>query len=202
MRDIRLNFINNSDDQNNSQIVIFQKNSGITPIAWQVIEHAGKGWHHPFVYSETYSLEVEDDFGNFSNMVAAEPGQQWKAIAGPTGHELVMTDEPTQRRGIEVMNDISYSPIRAHLYRSGKKVASVFLPPGGARYVFEFQPTITIAVMHNAKEGIWLPEQTEEWHEAEISLLGIVSADIVMTGGGSGDDAAPIVFTVQNISHQ
>ena len=33
----------------------------------------------------------------------------------------------------------------------------------------------------------------------EISLLGIVSADIVMTGGGSGPNATAFVFTLENV---
>ena len=33
----------------------------------------------------------------------------------------------------------------------------------------------------------------------EISLLGIASADIVMTGGGAGPGAKPFVFTLQNV---
>jgi hypothetical protein len=33
----------------------------------------------------------------------------------------------------------------------------------------------------------------------EFSLLGIASADIVMTGGGSGPDAQPFSFTFQNV---
>jgi hypothetical protein len=33
----------------------------------------------------------------------------------------------------------------------------------------------------------------------EISLEGIASADIVMTGGGSGSSAQPFVFSLQNV---
>jgi hypothetical protein len=34
---------------------------------------------------------------------------------------------------------------------------------------------------------------------SEISLLGIASADIVMTGSGPGDESSPFQFTLQNI---
>ncbi len=33
----------------------------------------------------------------------------------------------------------------------------------------------------------------------EFSLLGIASADIVMTGGGSGLDARPFEFNIENV---
>lgn len=34
----------------------------------------------------------------------------------------------------------------------------------------------------------------------EISLLGIASAGIVMTGGGAGPDATPFEFSLQSIA--
>jgi hypothetical protein len=33
----------------------------------------------------------------------------------------------------------------------------------------------------------------------ELSLLGIASADILMTGGGPGASAAPFAFKLQNV---
>ena len=33
----------------------------------------------------------------------------------------------------------------------------------------------------------------------EISLLGIASADIVMTGGGPGANSTPFAFSLQNV---
>jgi hypothetical protein len=33
----------------------------------------------------------------------------------------------------------------------------------------------------------------------EISLLGISSADIVMTGGGPGSSSTPFTFSLQNV---
>jgi hypothetical protein len=32
-----------------------------------------------------------------------------------------------------------------------------------------------------------------------LSLLGIASADIVMTGGGPGSNAMPFAFSLQNV---
>jgi hypothetical protein len=35
----------------------------------------------------------------------------------------------------------------------------------------------------------------------EISLFGIASADIIMTGGGTGPDETPFVFTLTNVQY-
>jgi hypothetical protein len=52
--DIHLNFINDSNDMNNSEIVVFQKNAATDfdelAVAWLVIKYCGQGDNHPFVY--------------------------------------------------------------------------------------------------------------------------------------------------------
>ena len=49
--DIKLNFINLSNDVNNSQVVIFQKNVSTDfdelAVAWKVISNCGRGDNHP-----------------------------------------------------------------------------------------------------------------------------------------------------------
>ena len=36
-------------------------------------------------------------------------------------------------------------------------------------------------------------------HATEVNLVGIASADIVLTGGGSGETAKPFVFALENV---
>jgi hypothetical protein len=54
---IRLNFINRSNDANNSQIVIFQQDpasdSASPPAPWKVIRNCAPGDSHPFTLPET-----------------------------------------------------------------------------------------------------------------------------------------------------
>jgi len=51
MIEIKLNFVNRSNDTNDSQILIFQKNIAAsadeTAVAWTVIANCGRGWSHP-----------------------------------------------------------------------------------------------------------------------------------------------------------
>ncbi len=64
---INLNFINKSNDVNQSKVVIFQKQ--VNPdynedaIAWKVIEYCGQGDHHPFTYDETLQISAKDSYG-------------------------------------------------------------------------------------------------------------------------------------------
>ena len=122
--DIALNFINNSNDANNSQIVIFQKNAAADvdeqPVAWKVIENCGRGDNHPFVLP-------------LANEVTASDRQIW------------------------------------------------------------------IRVVPQVQEGDVMDFAATSQVDTELSLLGIASADIVMTGGGRGANSTPFQFSLENV---
>ncbi len=64
--DIQLNFVNESNDANNSSIVIFQKNVATDfdelAIAWQVIKNCGQGDNHPFAFPMTMEVGASDSW--------------------------------------------------------------------------------------------------------------------------------------------
>ncbi len=66
--DIKLNFINQSNDSGNSNVVVFQKNlapgADAPPIAWLVIAHCGEGDRHPFDFPSTMGVNASDSYGN------------------------------------------------------------------------------------------------------------------------------------------
>src|SRR3954451_19274110 len=67
--DVQLTFINNSNDENETNIVIFQKNAAhaaVEAVAWQVIRHCGPGSTHPFVVPRKFQLACEDRYGNYT----------------------------------------------------------------------------------------------------------------------------------------
>lgn len=81
---IQLKFTNNSQDQNNSSVVIFQKNVatdfGELAAAWQVIKNSGQGDNQPFTFPVSMQVGVSDGYGNdmpqpnAQNGLAAMPG--------------------------------------------------------------------------------------------------------------------------------
>ncbi len=77
--DIQLTFINHSNDTNNSDVVIFQKNISSsfseTSVAWKVIKNCGQGAYHPFSYSQGFSVAAADSWGNFTPRKPAKPGE-------------------------------------------------------------------------------------------------------------------------------
>ena len=65
--------------------------------------------------------------------------------------------------------------------------------------VFEFKPTIWIGVVSQVEEGEVMNSAIISDINTELGLLGVASADIVMTGGGSGPNASAFEFHLQNI---
>jgi hypothetical protein len=56
-----------------------------------------------------------------------------------------------------------------------------------------------IGVVSQVEEGEVMNSAILSDINTELSLLGIQSADIVMTGGGAGPQATPFEFTLENV---
>ncbi|MEX0598879.1 MAG: hypothetical protein WD512_20515, partial [Candidatus Paceibacterota bacterium] len=64
---------------------------------------------------------------------------------------------------------------------------------------FRFQPRFWIGVAPELTEGQTIDSTVLSIINTEISVLGVLSADIVMTGGGVGPSATPFSFSLTNI---
>lgn len=200
--EVRLNFINASNDANNSSIVIFAKNvSGISElaVAWQVIENCGQGWNHPFTYPQAVSVGVSDSSGNFSPQLAAEDGQVFKVTLTPSGDQLSYEGPASDPRSVQILNGLARGAVNAIVFRGGKPYATASSLAPQQLASFQFRPTIWIGVVSQVREGDVMNSAILSSVNTEISLLGIASADIVMTGGGPGANSTPFVFTLQNV---
>jgi hypothetical protein len=197
--DVALNFINNSNDVNNSEIVIFGKNLAAgdqdPAIAWLVIKSRGQGDSHSFVYPATFQVAGRDNWGNYTSRLNADSGQQFMVEDGPAGAVLRPSGQAAHVGGIEVINNLSTGAIRAMIYKSGKLYAQ---ETDERHAVFAFQPTIWIGVASQVSEGEVM-NSTAVSSVTELSLHGVASADIVWTGGGQGEGAKRFAFTLTNI---
>jgi len=204
--DIKLNFVNDSNDVNNSEIVIFAKNAatglGEIAVAWLVIQNCGRGDHHPFVYPMATQVGASDSFGNYMPLLDATNGQQFLVMRDTSGDVLKQsTESAVSSKQIEVLNALTAGAINAGIYKSGKLYAQVTSVAPLQKAVFQFKPTIWIGVVSQAVEGEVMDSAIVSSVNTELSLLGIASADIVMTGGGAGPSAKPFMFTLANVTY-
>lgn len=201
--DIQLNFINKSGDVNNSQVVIFQKNlahnTNQHATAWHVINHLGYDWTHPFTYSTSFDIGVSDAWGNYTPKFLATQGEKWVFEHSDDGDVLSRQGAADTPYEVEILNNLQQGAINACVYNCGKlsAIQSNVIPAQKA--AFEFKPTIWVGVATQIKEGEVISSSMLQDISTEISLLGVQSADIVMTGGGMGPTAKALQFSLTNI---
>jgi len=205
MEKIKLNFINHSNDTNDSSIVIFQKNVATGPdeyaVAWTVIQHCGPSENHPFTYPMNCTVSASDSYGNFTPQLEAFYGQAFDMIKSTSGDILQLSTTPAvSMEEIEVRNKLQMGSINANCFKDGKLLAVKTNLVPGQHANFEFKPTIWIGVVSEIEEGQVMNAAILSEINTEINLLGIASADIVMTGGGTGASSTPFIFTLQNIT--
>ena len=125
--DIQLNFINNSNDANNSEIVIFQKNVATSfdelAVAWQVIRYCGQGDNHPFTVPMTMQVGASDSYGNYTPQLSAQNGQLFQMAMTTSGDQLVPVGGGTSSREVQVLNNLKQGAINASIYKGGKLLA-------------------------------------------------------------------------------
>jgi hypothetical protein len=201
--DIKLNLINNSNDANNSQIVIFQKNVAANfnelAVAWRVIEYLGQGDNHPFTFPMSMAVSASDSYQNWTPQFAAQNGQQFSMNLTNSGHQLVASGSGTSPTEVQVLNNLPQGAINASIVKGGKVLATKTSIAPQQKAVFQFKPTIWIGVASQVVEGEVMNSAIITAVNTELSLLGIAKADIVMTGGGPGRNSTAFQFALQNV---
>ena len=199
--DIKLNFINNSNDLNNSKIVIFQKNvaDGVpeTAVAWKVIKTCGPGENHPFVFPTTMQVSSNDSYGNYTPQIDAYPGDLFAVLQAGSGNRIHHEGRATAPTEVHVRNSLVKGAIGVNIHKAHRPLATQVPIATGQTAVFKFAPTLWIGPVSQVSEGQVMNAAMVSSITTELSLLGLASADIVMTGGGAS--AQPFAFALQNV---
>lgn len=200
---IQLNLINASNNMNNDTVLIYQKNVATDfaeiAVAWRVIKNLGHNDYHPFTFTYGMSVSAMDSYGNYTPQLAASPGDGFQMTRTASGDVLAANGPSSSVLEVQVENNLSTGSIDANVYRDGKLLAVKSSIPPAQKAVFEFKPTIWIGVASQIEEGAVLNSATLSQINTEISLLGIASADIIWSGGGTGATATPYTFSLQNV---
>jgi len=201
--DIQLNFINRSNDVDDTDVVIFQKNlaagASELAVAWLVIHNCAPGDNHPFTYPMAMAVGAGDNWGNFTPQLAAQNGQMFAMSQSVSGDTLGYYGPATSPTEIQVLNALQLGAISASLYKAGKLLATKTDIAPQQKAAFQVKPTLGIGAVSQVEEGAVMNSAVTSSIKTELSLIGIASADIVMTGGGSGPKATPFEFTFANI---
>jgi hypothetical protein len=202
--DIRLNFVNRSNDLNNTQIVIFQKNLANNfdelPVAWLVIQYCGHGDNHPFTFPMTMTIGASDSYGNYTPRLPVQNGQLFHVTLTTSGDTLSYAGPGTSASEVQLRNDLSKGAINGSIYKDGRVLATRTSIAPTQKAVFQFKPTLWIGAVSQIIQGEVMNSAIVSSIDTELSLLGIASADIVMTGGGPAKSSTPFAFRLENIA--
>jgi hypothetical protein len=203
MADIKLNFINRSNENDHTSIVLFQKNEATgyseIPLAWQVIQNCGQNAHHPFTYPVTMEVATRDSYGNYQDPVSADPGQAFTLARTDSGDTLTLDGHAGYPTEVDVCNKLSVGAIDAVIFKAGKPLAQKTGVVPGDKASFKLLPKLWIAAASQIVEGEVMDSAVLDQANTCLDLTGIRSADIVMTGGGSGATATGKTFQLQNV---
>lgn len=195
---IRLNFINRSDDANNSNIVIFSKNEGKDPsTAWLVFNNPAIGESNPFTYFTDVQISASDGNGNFLPMLEAHKGERFHILKTSDAEAAVQYKGPASTPDvIEFENNLTDGVVRVRLYNNGSLFREVRGLWPDAVTTFDLKPQIWCASTEleiNAGDNI--PSEVVERANMMFDLTDIDVADIVMTGGTD----IPHIFNLEDV---
>lgn len=203
--DIKLRFVNQSMDGHQSEVVIYQKNlisdmASLT-MAWKVIRYCGYGCYHPFVYSTDLEICVCDEHGNFSPRISAHNGELLSLeLTAQGGRRLRRAGKAAAANEVNVVNGMGRGAVDVCAYRAGRLVERLRAVAPGQQAVFRYQPALWVGVASQVVQGTALDSAVVSDMTTELSLLGMASADIVMSGGGVAEDAVPYAFRLENVA--
>ena len=201
--DVKLSFINRSNSTDIPEVVIFQKNlapnSDDTAIAWLVIKYCGQGESYSFIYPSEMGINASNESGDYSQILAAQNGQLFQLLLTDSGPTLSYEGSGSSPKQVQLLNALSEEWVSANIFKDGRILAQKSPVNPQQTAVFEIEQTIWIGVVSDIEAGEPMSSTILSTINTEISLLGIASADIVMTGGGSDAKSTPFEFNLENV---
>lgn len=200
--DVQLTFINRSATPGKLRILIFVKNAATgwddVATAWLVFE-SGQGERYPFVFPAAISIAASDSFGNFTPQLPAQPGDRFEMTLTGSGAQLARAGVSAERDQVQMVNGLPRGAINASIYKDGRLLAVKYGVVPQQRAAFAFEPVLWITVAQEVEAGDPVDSAITQGATA-LSLLGVASADIVLSGGGdTASRMAAYRFSLENV---
>lgn len=208
MNETIIKFINRSNDTEIKDIVIYQKNETLMshteiPIAWKVIKNCGVNQSYSFAFDSSLEVSLGDFMGNYKTSVRIEEGKVFEIVQGNFGAELKRTERKTQDPfEFVVLNGLRNESFNVSCMRNQRIVAEVDNIYPNESAFFQVSDVICISLGPDVEEGKAISYALMNNMMAQFNLSQIGSADIVMTGGGEGEGAQPLRFSMENVERK
>jgi len=141
-----------------------------------------------------------DSNGNLvGTPLKAEDGQLYSANIVANVYQLKHEGKGSNNSEIQFRNNFERGSVNAEIHRGGKCVCIKYNIIPGQTSAFQFKPKLWIGVTSQVQEGETMNSAIISEINTALDLTGIVSADIIMTGGGQEPNFTPYQFNLQNI---
>lgn len=199
---IRLRFVNSSLEAPPPDVFLYQRDQAPGPegetLVWKRIRRCLYGWNHPLCISDGVILSFRYDGRNWSRPRPAAPGDHFLVQMKKRGGVEVEVLPPQTGGPITIRNTGRIGEVEVFVLRNDRPLVRRTLGPG-AEASFSFPLVFVVGADRRCEEGEPLAATPADRFHAEIDLQGIVSADLVMTGGGPGPGSTPLRFELANI---
>ena len=115
----KLNFIKKSNDNNDSTIVIFQKNVAEsfdeTAVAWTVIKNPKQLIKYSFLYPAHFKVQASDPEGNPTRTMTACEGQSFEIATDKSENILKLSTTPAiNKKDVDIKNNLETGAINGY----------------------------------------------------------------------------------------
>ncbi len=200
MPDIQLNFINNSGDQNNSKIVIFQGPESLpgaadaadqVAVAWTVLPELATGAKHAFSFPTGMVAMAEDFRGQVTQQLPVTGGETIEAVKSGGTISLVLLSQDSDDDTIILLNKTGEAIIFT-IFRSDAIVSRNELE---AAQEMTFSPAVvSVGISETPVSAGDEIDPAALRACITLSLQDIAGADIVLNGNAEEG----IEFVVEN----
>ena len=188
--EVKITYINESENHDNPQIVVFSKNMFPTSdpledlIAWYVLRDIGKGSSSSFVFPIESGVQATWEGCNKTRTLESEIGRQYTVEKDDTGIVMVAGGDATDPKVIEVNNNVNvFGGIEAQLCKNGKVMMTKHLAGPGQKASFVLHPKLHWGILSKVEEGQPLNSaelNTDDFFEQD--LAGVSEVDVVLRG--------------------
>jgi hypothetical protein len=117
---------------------------------------------------------------------------------GNPGALLTKMREVGDPNMVTVLNELQVGAIDIAVFKDDRQIALRTGISPGAESTFEVMPYLYIGTCVDVEEGDVMNLDTISGDRCKLNLLGVKSADIVMSGGGAGPNATAFVFRLDS----
>lgn len=176
---------------------------GGAPIpVWQRICGCSHGCYHPVTFTREAELTVSDAFGNYTCDQSVKTGRRYVVDKRNGLRRVRMVGRAKKIGIIEVCNCLTEGNVNVHLKRTGVVAQTLLSVTPLTCVELVLNLSIELAVVGDGFRGSHLERGDVVRLGHEYNLENILSADILVVGGGAHEYSKPFGFSMENVMYR